>query len=121
MQPTNSIQDYFVAWQEHDLRLIGKIFCPDATYVIGPRKKVLNGVGEIIQYWSRNRKRQQNVKISWSTVKMLQQTAQVLFLAIFFDSEERENQVVEGTIRFDLTKTGMIRNLSESYIKTKTF
>ena len=43
------VENYFIAWKNYDIDLLKSIFTQSAKYIIR-RKKVYNGIEEIIKY-----------------------------------------------------------------------
>jgi hypothetical protein len=105
------VESYFDAWARHDCSAIEKIFHQDAKYLISGKDPITGSEG-ITRYWQINSKRQKqltvypiiinNIKSSLSTYFTGESTVDIAFCAKFFDSEEKENQTVYGSIQFTL-------------------
>lgn len=105
---------YFKAWLEYDLTLLREIFTGEAKYIIENKNQVYEGIKEISRYWTRNKKRQKDIKLKWRT----NSDNGVFFRARFWDSEECELQVIVGVIYFTFDMSGRICELREYYYKT---
>jgi hypothetical protein len=106
-----------LVWLAHDVTAIESLFSTHALYVIRNKHLTLIGVPQIQAYWRRNSKRQQNLRLEWFSLPGEDPVAKARFRADFFDSEERESQLIVGTLRIRLDAQGRIERLSESYQK----
>ena len=100
---------YFKAWKTYDISLLHKIFSPNAKYVIENKNKIYVGIGEISQYWLRNKNRQHGLKLCWKN----EEDACAIFRAQFWDNEEKEHQEIIGKIYFDICSSKKIVELRE--------
>jgi hypothetical protein len=97
---------------------IRSLFAADAVYEIFG-KRPLEGIDEISSYWKRNAARQQALVVKWATLSSDPHGQHALFVATFFDKEERENQVVAGVLTLTLReRSGEVVKLAERYLKT---
>lgn len=113
----NRCNSYFIAWESYDLILLKNIFDKRAKYIVR-RKKVLDGIEAIVNYWRRNADRQENLKVVWQLLNSGRNHEIVHFSAVFYDNEERLLNIIDGQIIFKYSKTGKIIKLSETYSKT---
>lgn len=111
------VDSYFTAWILHDSLAIKRLFTPEATYNIKPRKRVLKGQEEICAYWDRNKERQDNLTVEWTIIQLSKKRAKSDFTAIFFDNVDQQHQTITGTIKFLFNTKGQIVALSETYKK----
>jgi hypothetical protein len=105
---------YFDAWQRHDEALLREIFHDDATYYIRD-KRTLTGIEEIVAYWTRNRTRQQGLRVlPYVDCGELAPEGSCVFAAAFTDAEVGVPQLVYGILRLIMDGDKIIR-LEEAY------
>ena len=80
------VENYFIAWKNYDIDLLKSIFTQSAKYIIR-RKKVYNGIEEIIKYWERNKERQKNIELHWRKLYSSLQCEVMELGAYFWDKE----------------------------------
>jgi len=112
------IQKYKEAWEKHDINILKEIFNADSEYTEKIGQETLQGLKQIINYWTVNSKLQENVEFTPREI-ILQNIDQLEFRweAKFYRKDLRKNLFLNGTMRFDL-KNGKIQNLSEEFTKT---
>lgn len=115
--PVRVAAEYFRAWKDHDLSAISLLFSSNAKYKILPKRRVLQGLSSICNYWKRNQKRQKDFSVSWNVISSSKNYVQVKFGAEFYDNEEDQRQSVTGKIEFFLDNSNMVVILSEDYRK----
>jgi hypothetical protein len=115
--PDSLIDRYFWSWRSHDLSMLSAIFSSDATYSI-EGKSTIAGIAGIEAYWKRNALRQVNLQVTHRVLAEQERSGSAIFLATFYDQEERQWQSVAGTIDFVFTEAkSRISALSEAYLK----
>lgn len=112
------ITKYFESWRNYDINLLQEIFDPSAKYCIKNKKRVYNGIEEIVAYWNRNKDRQRNLSLMWNILKCEKMYGCVSFHAVFFDIEEKNTNIIDGIIRIHVSENNRIVVLSEEYSKT---
>lgn len=110
------VKNYFVAWENYDIDLLKSIFVPSAKYIIR-RKRMYNGIDEIIKYWERNKKRQKQIQLHWKILNSSFHSEVVEFGAYFWDVESRMYTKVNGQIIFKFDSNNQIISLTEAYKK----
>lgn len=113
------VENYFIAWKNYDIDLLMSIFTQSAKYIIR-RKKVYNGIEEIIKYWKRNKERQKNIELHWRILNSSFQCEVVEFGAYFWDMESKMYTKINGQIIFKYDSNNQITSLTESYKKRIT-
>lgn len=113
------VENYFIAWKNYDIDLLKSIFTQSAKYIIR-RKKVYNGIEEIIKYWKRNKERQKNIELHWRILNSSFQCEVVEFGAYFWDMESKMYTKINGQIIFKYDSNNQITSLTESYKKRIT-
>lgn len=113
------VENYFIAWKNYDIDLLKSIFTQSAKYIIR-RKKVYNGIEEIIKYWERNKERQKNIELHWRILNSSFQCEVVEFGAYFWDMESKMYTKINGQIIFKYDSNNQITSLTESYKKRIT-
>jgi hypothetical protein len=113
----HALEEYFRAWRNLDPNAIQDLFSADATYEIRNRSILLSGNEKIVGYWQRNASRQQGLRITWNAAAIHPMHADAEFCAIFFDTEEMEQQRVEGILTIVLNAAFKIQLLTEVYRK----
>lgn len=111
------VDQYFYSWIKYDTEMITQLFSNTSSYIILPRKRVLDGVTEIIAYWVRNSKRQKDLKLEWEVSNIALGHAFSDFSAHFYDIELNSNVHIHGTISF-VFREQHILTLAEYYDKT---
>lgn len=110
------VENYFIAWKNYDIGLLKSIFSQSAKYIIR-RKKVYDGIDEIVKYWERNKKRQKNIQLHWKILHSSFQCEVVEFGAYFWDIESKMYTKVNGQIIFKYNCDNQITSLTEAYKK----
>ena len=113
------VENYFIAWKNYDIDLLKSIFTQSAKYIIR-RKKVYNGIEEIIKYGKRNKERQKNIELHWRILNSSFQCEVVEFGAYFWDMESKMYTKINGQIIFKYDSNNQITSLTESYKKRIT-
>lgn len=113
------VENYFVAWKNYDVELLKSIFSQSAKYIIR-RKRVYNGIDEIVMYWEKNKKRQKDIHLHWKILNSSFQCEVVEFGAYFFDLESEMYTKVNGQIIFKYDCDNQITSLTEAYKKRTT-
>lgn len=113
------VENYFIAWKNYDIDLLKSIFTQSPKYIIR-RKKVYNGIEEIIKYWERNKERQKNIELHWRILNSSFQCEVVEFGAYFWDMESKMYTKINGQIIFKYDSNNQITSLTESYKKRIT-
>lgn len=80
------------------------------------KNRKLDGINEIEQYWKRNKARQKELTTSYKVVVFLDNYYNICFTASFYDCEEEQRQIIEGTIELIIEKDKIVE-LKESYTK----
>lgn len=111
------VENYFIAWKKYDINLLKSIFSPIAKYIIRG-KCIYNGIDDIIRYWTRNQKRQKNIRLYWKIINSNSRNEIVEFRAYFFDLEENVYNKINGRIIFEYNNKNEIVRLSEAYRKS---
>lgn len=110
------VEKYFIAWKNYDVDMLKSIFSPSAKYIIR-RKRIYNGIDEIIQYWMRNKKRQKDIQLHWKMLNSSYRCEVVEFGAYFWDLESKLYTKVNGQIILKYNCNNQITNLTEAYKK----
>lgn len=111
------VERYFDSWRRHDVTVLRNIFSADATYAIQGKNDIV-GIAAIENYWKRNALRQNRLQVKYQDLSEQNESYQMLFLAAFYDSEERQSQSVGGIIEFKFTNDRTrISAISERYVK----
>ena len=113
------VENYFIAWKNYDIELLKSIFSESAKYIIR-RKKVYNGIEEIVKYWKKNKERQKNIQLHWKILNSSFRCEVVEFGAYFWDIESKMYTKVNGQIIFKYDCNNHITSLTESYKKRTT-
>ena len=113
------VENYFIAWKNYDIELLKSIFSQSAKYIIR-RKKVYNGIEEIVKYWKKNKERQKNIQLHWKILNSSFRCEVVEFGAYFWDIESKMYTKVNGQIIFKYDCNNQITSLTESYKKRTT-
>ena len=113
------VENYFIAWKNYDIELLKSIFSESAKYIIR-RKKVYNGIEEIVKYWKKNKERQKNIQLHWKILNSSFRCEVVEFGAYFWDIESKMYTKVNGQIIFKYDCNNQITSLTESYKKRTT-
>lgn len=112
------VQNYFRAWYEFNIQLLIKIFSGNVKYIIFPLNRILCGHSDIVEYWKRNEKRQLDLELDWRIIKATDRRIVIEFTASFYDTEENENQLIDGIIYILLDENWRFQLLFEDYTKT---
>lgn len=113
-----TVGNYFQVWKDLNVNGISRIFSSDARYEIRNKQKIYKGIEAIEGYWCRNARRQVNPEIRWSLSNETDLDVRAFFSATFYDSEERQIQLIEGAIDFSFNSKDQISILSETYKKS---
>ena len=114
-----SVENYFIAWKNYDIEFLKSIFSESSKYIIR-RKKVYNGIEEIVKYWKKNKERQKNIQLHWKILNSSFRCEVVEFGAYFWDIESKMYTKVNGQIIFKYDCNNQITSLTESYKKRTT-
>jgi limonene-1,2-epoxide hydrolase len=109
------INEYGRVWREHHMDGLRKLFTPDATYTISPRRKLV-GIEQISTYWRENSKTQRNVKFEVvDIIRIANDCIRVMWRAEFERIDTNDVRCLEGMMILGVNEEGRIFNLEESY------
>jgi hypothetical protein len=111
------IDDYFWSWLRYDTGRLARVFDARAEYHISPRNRTLMGLGAITEYWLRNKRRQQDIAVTWDVRREEASDVFVTFTATFYDIDGRHQEVIEGEFVARFDRHGKIRIFTEHYAK----
>jgi hypothetical protein len=75
------------------------------------------GLGAITEYWLRNKRRQQDIAVTWDVRREEASDVFVTFTATFYDIDGRHQEVIEGEFVARFDRHGKIRIFTEHYAK----
>jgi len=96
--PTQIVNLYKKAWEEHDTPILGKIFSKNAIYIEKKNISEYYGINEIYNYWDNNSKLQSQIRFSPIYIDMKINLLKLLWRCIFYRRDLKHWLELNGNI-----------------------
>lgn len=110
---------YKLAWENHDVSLLARLFTTDAIYVEKKGQTPFRGLSEICRYWQTNAEQQARVRFVPQKVQMTRNELHVEWKASFYRKDQRCWVYLDGQF-WASVRGRQIAHFTEEFRKKRT-